>query len=133
MPSQETTHLSIPTPAVAGHALIIEDEELIAAAIEAELRDLGFTSFDVAKTEHEAVARAAEQAPAFITVDAKLKEGDGVHAVLEICQKRPVPVIVVTGYPFDVTLSGVVTLGKPFTTAAFQAAFEQAKARPLTV
>ena len=49
------------------HALIIEDECLIAMAIEDALRDCGFTSFDVAVSADEAVAAAARKCPDLIT------------------------------------------------------------------
>ena len=127
--TQEVTKIALPERAQR-HALIIEDEELIAASIEEELRGLGFTSFGVARTEREAILFAAHQEPDLITVDATLEEGSGVSAVLTICARRPVPVIVVTGNPMQVTLPGVVTLGKPFNAAAFAIAYEQAEARP---
>jgi DNA-binding response OmpR family regulator len=113
------------------HALIIEDQPLIAATIEAELRDLGFTSFDIAKSEEEAVTAAARQQPDFVTVDDTLTAGTGTEAVLKICTRQPTAVVVITGKPFEVALPDVVTLGKPFSTAAFRAAWERARARPL--
>ena len=126
----ETTQLHFTPGADTGHALIIEDEELIAAAIEEELRGLGYRSFGVARSESEAVTFAARQPPTFISVDAKLEQGSGLDALLSICARRAVPVIVVTGNPFGVLLPGVVTLGKPFSAAAFAAAYEQAIASP---
>src|SRR5437867_9311099 len=41
------------------HALIIEDEILIALEVEALLEDLGFDSFDIAESPDEALACAA--------------------------------------------------------------------------
>ena len=40
------------------HALIIEDEMMIAAAIELVLRDCGFNSFDIASSSYEAIRAA---------------------------------------------------------------------------
>ena len=40
------------------HALIIEDESLIAMTIEHTLRDCGFTSFDFAASSEAAIAAA---------------------------------------------------------------------------
>ena len=131
MDVQETTHLTLPRTG-GGHALIIEDEELIASSIEEELREHGFTTFGVARSEREAILFADQQEPDLITVDAKLAEGSGVSAILKICTRRAVPVIVVTGYPLAVTLPGVVTLGKPFNSAAFTVALEHATARPFS-
>lgn len=125
------TQLDLRAPA--RHALIIEDDPLIAASIEAELRDLGFGSFDVARSEPEAVASAERRRPDLVTVDAKLEQGSGVEAAMTICSRDAIPVIVITGYPFHVTLQGVVTLGKPFSSAAFRVALEQANSRPLAV
>ena len=45
------------------HVLIIEDEMLIAFALEDELRTLGFTSFDVAQSTAEALACAQRHRP----------------------------------------------------------------------
>ena len=56
----------------------------------------------------------------------------GVSCVPQACTRRAVPVIVVTGYPLAVTLPGVVTLGKPFNSAAFTVALEHATARPFS-
>ena len=114
------------------HALIIEDEPLIAATIEAELKDLGYTSTSVVGSEAEALASAERQKPDFITVDDKLNGGSGTGAVLKICAEQAIPVVIITGYPFEVALPDVVTLGKPFSTAAFRAAWERAKATART-
>lgn len=114
------------------HALIIEDEPLIAATIEAELQDLGYTSTSVVANEADALASAQRQEPDFITVDDKLEGGSGTQAVLKICADKAIPVIIITGYPFEVALPDVVTLGKPFSSAAFRAAWERAKATART-
>jgi CheY-like chemotaxis protein len=45
------------------HALVIEDEALIAMAIEEALRGCGFTSFDFAVSAEEAAAAAARKCP----------------------------------------------------------------------
>lgn len=131
--SDHLTQIDLGASPRAKHALIIEDDELIAASIEAELRDLGFGSFDVARSEAEAVMSAERRRPELITVDAKLEQGSGVEAAMKICSREAVPVIVITGNPFNVTLPGVVTLGKPFSSAAFRVALDQANARPLAV
>ena len=87
------------------HALIIEDESLIALAIEDALRDCGFTSFDIAVSEDAAVAAAARQCPDLITADVQLRPGCGITAVQSICSKLPIPVLFITGTPTKVRLS----------------------------
>jgi CheY-like chemotaxis protein len=80
------------------HALIIEDEMMIAAAIEFVLRDCGFNSFDVAATSIQAIRAAARRCPNLITADITLSEGDGIEAIRIICRKPAIPVIFITGH-----------------------------------
>jgi CheY-like chemotaxis protein len=54
------------------HALIIEDEPLIAMLIEDCLRLLGYDSIQFAATEAEAVAAASMRCPDLITSDVRL-------------------------------------------------------------
>ncbi|MCH8616531.1 response regulator [Sphingomonas sp. SM33] len=79
------------------HALIIEDEDLIAIAIEEVLRECGFTSFHFAVSFDEAVAAARERCPQLITADVELRPGSGIDAVQTICTDNPIPVIFITG------------------------------------
>jgi DNA-binding response OmpR family regulator len=84
------------------HALIIEDESLIALAVEDALRDCGFTSIDFAASTEEAVAAATRKCPDLITADVKLRPGCGIDAVQAICSERPIPVLFITGSPAEV-------------------------------
>lgn len=86
------------------HALIIEDESLIALAIEDVLRDCGFTSFDFAASAEEAVVAATGRCPDLITADVKLRPGCGIDAVHSICSERPIPVLFITGSPAEVRM-----------------------------
>ena len=79
------------------HALIIEDDDLIAMTIEEVLRKCGFTSFHFAVSLDEAVAAARERCPRLITADVELKPGSGIDAVQTICSDNPIPVIFITG------------------------------------
>jgi DNA-binding response OmpR family regulator len=98
------------------HVLIIEDETLIAMAIEDALRDCGFTSFDRAVSGDEAVSAAARQCPDLITADVELRPGCGIAAVQSICSSRPIPVLFITGSPNEVRIRmpGHVLIEKPF-------------------
>lgn len=86
------------------HALIIEDESLIAMAIEDALRVCGFTSFDIASSADEAVALAANKCPDLVTADVELRPGCGITAVQSICSELPIPVIFITGSPGEVRI-----------------------------
>src|SRR5678815_1667744 len=98
------------------HALIIEDELLIAMAIEDALRGCGFTSFDVAVSADEAVMAAARKCPDLITADVELRPGCGITAVQSICSGRPIPVLFITGRPGEVRMRmpGHALVEKPF-------------------
>jgi DNA-binding response OmpR family regulator len=99
------------------HALIIEDEVMIAAAIEYVLRQCGFDTFDVAPSSWSAIAAANVRRPDLITADVQLKPGCGIETVHEICGHPPIPVIYITGSAAEVhrRLSNQTILKKPFT------------------
>src|SRR5687767_13461028 len=80
------------------HAFIIEDDYLIAEALQDMLERLGFTAFSFARSEDAAVFGASEQPIDLITADVRLLPGDGVRAVEAICTRRQIPVVFVTGY-----------------------------------
>jgi DNA-binding NarL/FixJ family response regulator len=62
------------------HALIIEDEFLVALNIEDSLIALGFASSETVVTEEEAVVTARRRAPDLITADVRLLRGTGIAA-----------------------------------------------------
>ena len=98
------------------HALIIEDEPLIAVLIEDLLRSVGYTSVDFAVTEAEAVAMAEERRPDLITSDVRLAEGCGIEAVEAICGDASIPVVFITGTAWQVRerMRDAVVVPKPF-------------------
>ena len=99
------------------HALIIEDEAMIAIAIEDALLGCGFISFDCAASQAEAVAAAARRCPDLITADVELRPGCGITAVQSICSEQPIPVLFITGSPGQVRvrMPGHTLVEKPFT------------------
>lgn len=108
------------------HALIIEDEPMIARLIQEELSEIGFTSFNIAASEDEAVRMAEHTCPNLITADEKLASGSGFRAVQEICAEQAIPVIFITGDPASVRLTNVVILAKPFDGLALREAAARA-------
>jgi CheY-like chemotaxis protein len=116
------------------HVLIIEDEPMIAMAIEMMVEEEGATSWDVAVTQDEAIAAALAHPPDIITSDVRLIAGTGPLAVAEIAArlgKRPV--IYVTGNPEGCTpcAPSSVVLIKPVSGPLFRQAFREAVAMPL--
>ena len=79
------------------HALIIEDEFMIATVIEYVLRDCGFDSFDLASSGEAAIAAATKRCPDLITADIQLAAGCGIEAIRTICAGPRIPVIFITG------------------------------------
>ena len=112
------------------HALIIEDEFLIAITIEDVLRDCGFTSFDIAASVEKAVAAATRRCPDLITADVQLRPGSGIAAVETICGGPAIPVIFITGNVADAKerLPEHQVLNKPFSEALLIAAVASALA-----
>jgi DNA-binding response OmpR family regulator len=110
------------------HALIIEDESLIALAIEEALRDCGFTSFDLAVSAEEGVAAASRRCPDLITADVELRPGCGIDAVHSICSEVPIPVLFITGTPMKVRarMPEHAVVEKPFSPDVIAAAIRQA-------
>jgi two-component system, response regulator PdtaR len=110
------------------HALLIEDEPLIGMLIEDQLREMGFSSFDFAASEEEALRLAAERCPDLITADHRLASGNGIDAVKVICADQAIPVVFIVGSPQEVTVSCGVKLPKPFTVDQLEQAVREALA-----
>jgi DNA-binding response OmpR family regulator len=110
------------------HALIIEDDPLIAMAIEDILRDCGFTSFHLAVSLEEAVAAARERCPRLITADVELKPGSGIDAVRRICSDSPIPVIFITARAEEARsrMPLHAAVSKPFRVSEVEAAVREA-------
>lgn len=98
------------------HALVIEDQLLIATLIEEELRELGYTSVEIVDREPEAVEAAKQRCPDLITADDKLTHGSGVAAVQEICAHLIIPVVFIVGNPSALAppVPFAAVVGKPF-------------------
>lgn len=109
------------------HALIIEDQAMIAMSIEDALRDCGCTSFEVASSVEAAIAAAELRCPDIITADVQLKPGCGIDAVQTICANKYIPVVYITGTPADVQerVSDHVIVRKPFSSAQIAEAVER--------
>ena len=109
------------------HALIIEDDELIAMTIEELLSSCGFTSFDFAVSLDEAVTAARQRCPDLITADIELKPGSGIDAVQTICSEKPIPVIFITGRADDARsrMPQHPVLSKPFRISDIEAAVRE--------
>ena len=116
---------------LATDVLIIEDEPVIAADIEALVRELGHRVLDLASTRTEALAAVAQKTPGLVLADIQLADGSsGVDAVKDILQRFNVPVIFITAFP-ERLLTGerpepTFLITKPFQPETVKAAIGQA-------
>jgi DNA-directed RNA polymerase specialized sigma24 family protein len=116
---------------LATDVLIIEDEPVIAADIEALVRELGHNVSDVVATRGEAVEAARRKAPGLVLADIQLADGSsGVDAVKDILSEHDAPVIFITAFP-ERLLTGerpepTFLITKPFQPETVKAAIGQA-------
>ena len=116
---------------LATEVLIIEDEPVIAADIEALVLDLGHTVTAVATTRSEAVAAVKNRRPGIVLADIQLADGSsGIDAVNDILKGTDVPVIFITAFP-ERLLTGekpepAFLITKPFQPETVKAAIGQA-------
>jgi PAS domain S-box-containing protein/putative nucleotidyltransferase with HDIG domain len=86
--------------------MIVEDEAIVALDIRNRLRFLGYDVAGVATTGEEAVRLASERSPDLILMDIMLDgELDGIDAAVRIREKMAVPVVFLTAYADEDTLS----------------------------
>ncbi len=111
--------------------LIIEDEPVISADIEALVKELGHRVTDIAATRSEAVAAVQRQTPGLVLADIQLADGSsGIDAVKDILARYDVPVIFITAFP-ERLLTGerpepTFLITKPFQPETVKAAIGQA-------
>ena len=113
------------------HALIIEDEFLVALGIEDSLESLGFTSRETVATEETAIKAAHQHTPDLITADVRLAKGNGIAAVRTILRNQQVPVVFITGNAEIVReqMPDAVVLQKPYHEIALRDAIIAARKR----
>ena len=116
---------------LATKVLIIEDEPVIAADIEALVRELGHEVLDIAATRKEAVDAVNRTTPGLVLADIQLADGSsGIDAVKDILGRFDVPVIFITAFP-ERLLTGerpepTFLITKPFQPETVKAAIGQA-------
>lgn len=113
--------------------LIVDDERLIAAAVQEMLKFLGYSVVDVAVSADEALQKAASMRPDLVLMDIRLKgEMDGIEAAAAIRAEYGIPVVYLTAYADAAmreraeTTSPYGYIVKPFKVADIRAAIEGA-------
>lgn len=114
------------------HALIIEDELLLAFSVQEALGELGYSTFAIATSMVQAIEAAEKQCPDLIVADHRITDGTGTEAVQAICSSKAIPVVFVTGSAPEVRahLPEALIVPKPFAPSDLETAVSAAVARP---
>ena len=115
------------------HALVIEDNPLIAMMIEENLVEHGYDSVEIATSQEQALKLSTARGPDLITVDDELDSGTGVDTIREICRHQAIPVVFITAEPVVITTSipNAIIVLKPFSRPQLSAAIEAAVHAPM--
>lgn len=115
------------------HALVIEDNYLVAMMIGEELVDHGYKSVEIAASQEQAIEMATARRPDLITVDDKLDSGTGVETIREICREQALPVVFITAEPGAIKkwIPDAIIVPKPFSRPQLTAAIEAAVGAPV--
>jgi PAS domain S-box-containing protein len=86
--------------------LVVEDENVVAKAIQTELREMGYSVPAIAATGEEAIKKAVELRPDVVLMDIVLKgRMDGIEAAQQLRSQLDVPVVYLTAYGDAKTLA----------------------------
>ena len=113
------------------NVLIIEDEAIIAADLEALVTELGHEVVGIATTRNEAVETALSTKPGLVLCDIQLADNSsGIDAAHDILSSFDVPIIFITAFP-ERLLTGerpepTYLIAKPFQDNVVKAAIAQA-------
>ena len=87
------------SPTRSRRALIVEDETMIALNLEADMRELGFDTCDLAATGQQARSQAMSNQPDVVLMDVNLEGGrERIEAAKLLREACDVPVVFVTGH-----------------------------------
>jgi hypothetical protein len=87
------------SPTRSRRALIVEDETMIALNLEADMRELGFDTCDLAANGQQARSQAMSNQPDVVLMDVNLEGGrEGIEAARSLREECNVPVVFVTGH-----------------------------------
>jgi CheY-like chemotaxis protein len=110
--------------------LVVEDDAVIGMMIAETIAGMGHDVSAIAASEADAVAAVAQCRPELMIVDVRLRDGNGVAAVEEICRTGPVPHVFITGDTNAVAAlqANAVVVQKPFRQLDLASAIQRALA-----
>ncbi len=86
--------------------LVVEDERLVATALQNELEHFGYRVTDIASTANDAVEKAITHRPDLVLMDIHLQgEGDGIDAAGRIQARCGIPVVFLSAFSDPATVS----------------------------
>ena len=86
------------SPTRSRRALIVEDETMIALNLEADMRELGFDTCDLAANGQQARSHAMSNQPDVVLMDVNLEGGrEGIEAAKSLREMCDAPIVFVTG------------------------------------
>jgi DNA-binding response OmpR family regulator len=89
-------------------ALIVEDETMTALGLEADMRELGFDTCDLAADGKAAVSHARSNQPDVVLMDVNLEGGrEGIEAAKLLRVECEAPIVFVTAYTDRDTVSRI--------------------------
>ncbi len=114
--------------------LIVEDEWMVAWDLERSLKEMGYQVVATVDSSHEALRVAAERRPDVALMDIRINgDSDGITTAAALSQQFGVPVVYLTAYTDDATLSRAAQtqaygyVVKPFTSREVRSAIEVAR------
>lgn len=123
-----------PEGAPATSVLIVEDEWMVAWDLERSLKEMGYQVVGTVDSSHEALRVAAEKRPDVALMDIRINgDADGITTAAALAEKFDVPVVYLTAYTDDATLSRAARsraygyVVKPFTSREVKSAIEVAR------
>lgn len=114
--------------ATLGTALVLEDEPIIAFALEDMLLEIGFRQVLVATDIRDAVRMLESSLPSSAVLDVNIR-GERSYSIAFLLAERGVPFIFATGYgdaQHPDELRSIPTVTKPYTAESIRAALAQA-------
>ena len=86
--------------------LIVEDKFLVAKLLQRNLEMVGYQVCELAGTGQEAIEQAEKEQPDFVLMDIRLAgDMDGIDAAREIHKRFQIPIIFMTGYADQETIT----------------------------
>jgi CheY-like chemotaxis protein len=111
--------------------LIVEDERIVAADLQAMLIDMGYDAYAIASSGAEAIAHATARAPDLALMDINIKGPmDGVETAALLRERSGTAIVFLTAFAYDSTAERVedsepyAYLVKPVTSPALKSTIE---------